>query len=220
MKSMFHEASTVIKAIEKAWADSGKPLEFTVNVLEVGEKNFLGLTKRPAIVSITYDPRKLTTKAPGAKEAPGRFAKPAPHKGREDKRFETKPKRDVRPEPRTQPIQARPQREMPKEHKEVEHERWSQEMIDDVQVWFKEMVQILNIKVPFTSKADRRMLTLTFDQAVAPSSEDERQLFASLSYLLIQFLKKKHKKKFRGFHLVITSKKHATTDSSKPSSSY
>ena len=44
MKSMLHEASTVAKAIEKAWTESGKPLEFTIKIHEVGEKNFFGMT--------------------------------------------------------------------------------------------------------------------------------------------------------------------------------
>src|SRR3989304_9153035 len=67
MKSILHEGASIVKAIEKAWKESGKPSEFTVNVLEVGEKNFLGLTKRPAVVSISYDPRKVA-RGPEKKE--------------------------------------------------------------------------------------------------------------------------------------------------------
>src|SRR5258708_34816791 len=77
MKSMLHEASSVIKAIEKAWIESGKPLEFTINIHEVGEKNFFGFTKRPAIVSITYDPRKQPNKNFDKKEAPSAHQKPS-----------------------------------------------------------------------------------------------------------------------------------------------
>src|SRR5258708_17435903 len=81
MKSMLHEASSVIKAIEKAWIESGKPLEFTINIHEVEEKNFFGFTKRPAIVSITYDPRKQPNKNFDKKEAPSapsRQSRPQP----------------------------------------------------------------------------------------------------------------------------------------------
>src|SRR6202050_469390 len=58
MKSMLYEASSVVKAIEKAWAESGNPGEFTVKVLEREEKNFFGFSKKPAVISIAYDPRK------------------------------------------------------------------------------------------------------------------------------------------------------------------
>lgn len=63
MKSVLHEASSILKAVEKAWEASGKPTEFTVKVLEQGEKKFLFFSSRPAIVSISFDP-KYVTKTP------------------------------------------------------------------------------------------------------------------------------------------------------------
>ena len=63
MKSMLHEASSIISAIEKAWTESGKPSEFTIKILEEGEKGFLGFAKRPAIVSITFNAVKVPEKS-------------------------------------------------------------------------------------------------------------------------------------------------------------
>ena len=63
MKSMLHEASSIINAIEKAWTESGKPSEFTIKILEEGQKGFLGFTKRPAIVSITFNAVKAPEKS-------------------------------------------------------------------------------------------------------------------------------------------------------------
>jgi hypothetical protein len=59
MKSVLHEASSILKAIEKAWEASGKPSEFNVKVLEQGEKKFWVFTSRPSIVSISFDPRHV-----------------------------------------------------------------------------------------------------------------------------------------------------------------
>ena len=59
MKSVLHEASSILKAIEKAWEASGKPSEFNVKVLEQAETKFLFFTSRPAIVSISFDPRHV-----------------------------------------------------------------------------------------------------------------------------------------------------------------
>jgi len=61
MKSMLLEASTVEKAIEEAWNEVGKPAEFTIKILDAGKKGFFWFKKSPAIISITYDPRKLAT---------------------------------------------------------------------------------------------------------------------------------------------------------------
>ena len=59
MKSVLHEASSILKAIEKAWEASGKPSEFSVKVLEEGETKFLFFSSKPAIVSISFDQRHV-----------------------------------------------------------------------------------------------------------------------------------------------------------------
>ena len=48
MKSLMEEASSISKAIEKGWTNAGKPKEFTIKVYEEPEKNFIGMTVRPA----------------------------------------------------------------------------------------------------------------------------------------------------------------------------
>ena len=59
MKSVLHEASSILKAIEKAWEASGKPSEFSVKVLEEGESKFFFFSSKPAIVSISFDQRHV-----------------------------------------------------------------------------------------------------------------------------------------------------------------
>jgi predicted RNA-binding protein Jag len=234
MKSMLHEASTVLKAMEKAWVESGKPLEFSITVLEVGEKNFLGLTKRPAIVSITYDPRKQTEKVVEKKERetfPPRqqqtrsAAQPqraSRNDGRNDirqGRIQQSPDR-LSPQPTQlrQPQQQRPVQPVQPVREEQEH--WTAEMVADVKAWANELLPLLSINVPFECKIDKRALLIAFENNIFETPEEDRQLFVGLSYLIIQFLKKKHKKKFRGYHLVLSTKQHATSDKSRSSSSH
>ena len=57
MKSMVQEGSSVAKAIDKAWELAGKPSEFTIKVMQVEERNFFGMVKKSAVVSIVYEPR-------------------------------------------------------------------------------------------------------------------------------------------------------------------
>jgi predicted RNA-binding protein Jag len=58
MKSLIEEASTIQKAVEKAWVRAGKPAEFTVKIFEEPKHNFLGMTTKSAKVAIFF-------KAPG-----------------------------------------------------------------------------------------------------------------------------------------------------------
>ncbi len=218
MKSILHEAPTILKAIEKAWLDSGKPLEFTVHIHEQGEKNFLGISKRPAIVSITYEPKsqefRRQHKAPERREQQPlvRAQKPQqPERGRRDQRPDLKPKKEF-PERTQQPTQQQAWQPTMQKSQQPHDEFWTNELVDDIKVWFKEMGTLLDVTTAYDHKIDRRMMQIIYQDNILPTPEDERQLFISMSYLLMQFLKKKYKKKLRGYHLVITSKNHAAQD--------
>lgn len=64
MKSLVEEASTITKAIEKAWTRAGKPQSFSVKIFENPEVGFLGLTtKKSAKVGIFFE-EVATDKAP------------------------------------------------------------------------------------------------------------------------------------------------------------
>lgn len=218
MKSMLHEASSVTKAVEKAWAESGKPTEFTIRVLEVGEKNFLGMTKRPAIVSITYDPKKQG----------GAVARKDFRSGRPAGSVEV---RQPRPAVR-QPMPAMEKKDVPVQDRQRQagqqaprpqgqgqfvayDENWTPELAADVQACFKDIADLFVISTPYEVKVDKKMLYIIFSSAILSTPDEDRQLFVSLSYLLIQILKKKHKKKFRGFHLIINTKDHASYNKPK-----
>jgi predicted RNA-binding protein Jag len=55
MKSLVEEASSITKAIEKAWARAGKPESFSVKIFESPEVGFLGFTKKSAKVGIFFE---------------------------------------------------------------------------------------------------------------------------------------------------------------------
>ncbi|MFA6527065.1 MAG: Jag N-terminal domain-containing protein [Candidatus Babeliales bacterium] len=220
MKSMLHEASSVIKAVEKAWKDSGKPKEFTVTVLEQGEKNFLGFTKHPAVVSITYDPHRQGQRTNRPSNVQRQHPKEAQsqQKGNRVSLGDTKNRlqNNNRPlrnqaEPTQLPMTPRPVADQRKDQQE--YTTWIPEWADLISGWLKEIMLPMGMgNIPFSYKIDRRVLTITFEQNLLDQAEEERILFISLSYLLIQFLKKKYKKKFRGFHLLIHSKARPHND--------
>ena len=215
---MLHEGSTVVKAIQKAWEASGMPLEFTINVHEVGERNFLGFSKRPAIVSIAFDQRKVQQASAFGKKGDSRNqgqqaqrpdARQNFNKGQKP-RVEVKPK--LSPEKDREFVANLQKPQQPREQfkpegvSTPEPEQWTQEMANDIREWLNETLAHVGIATPFGLQFDRRMLTVTFDANVMPTPDEERQLFIGLSYILMQFLKKKCKKKLRGHHLVFNSK--------------
>ncbi|KKP25742.1 MAG: hypothetical protein UR12_C0040G0003 [candidate division TM6 bacterium GW2011_GWF2_30_66] len=55
MKSIICEASSIAKAVEQGWQKAGMPQNFSIKVLEKEEKNFIGMTKKPAKVAIFFE---------------------------------------------------------------------------------------------------------------------------------------------------------------------
>lgn len=105
MKSLVEEASSVVKAIEKAWNRAGNPQTFSVKVFETPETNFFGFTKKSAKVGIFFEEE---APQPARKHANTRDTRSQnrPTRGRET----TTPRNtDTERAPRTQSRQARPQ---------------------------------------------------------------------------------------------------------------
>ena len=55
MKSLVEEASSISKAIEKAWARAGKPHSFSVKIYEEPQSGFLGFNSKPAKIGIFFE---------------------------------------------------------------------------------------------------------------------------------------------------------------------
>lgn len=60
MKSIMEQASSIMKAIEKAWNSAENPKEFTVKIFEKEEKNFFGMATKPAKVGIFFSEKHTT----------------------------------------------------------------------------------------------------------------------------------------------------------------
>jgi len=227
---MLQEAPTISKAIEKAWNEAGKPREFTVKVLEHGVRTMLGFTKHPAIISFMFDPNMVTERKAGpprSKPQPSRQRQPrdsrspAPaRRGAPSTRERVEVSAPDRAKPRparkpAEPKQTRPEREAKPRSKpgapEVEREKaieqtgWNDQWSTDIKGWLDELVGIITITTPYELKPDNRTLKIQFSETILSDSEQERMLFSSLSYLLMQSLKKKYKSKFRGYRILLTS---------------
>jgi predicted RNA-binding protein Jag len=225
MKSMLQEASSVLKAVEKAWNEAGNPQEFTIKILEKGEKGFLGLSGgRPAVVSITYQPIRDIRK-------PREFVQKDAFQ--KDKRYQQQPKpvTQVAKKPSGildslfgKKVEKPQQQQRPQQQKIVQPssgqpagqskrmDAWRKEFVDNVSIWLKEMMQIMGVDVTINFKHDQRILNVFIDKRVFKDSEEEKLFFISLSHLLMQFLKRKYKKKFANYYLIIHSKTENNDD--------
>jgi|SaaInlStandDraft_6_1057023.scaffolds.fasta_scaffold107417_1 predicted RNA-binding protein Jag len=177
MKSLIQEASSLQKAIEKAWVEAGMPSEFKVKVFNAGSKGFLGILGKPAVVSIIYDPRKMF------------------------KPKEKQVRKNVLQQERK--IPNRQKNAVPRSGQSG----WSDAFIDDIKVWLKEITDIIGIKTFFELVPDKLILNIAFKGIVLNGEDEERMLFASLSSLLLQILKKKYKRKLLGYKLIFSSQK-------------
>lgn len=217
---MLHEASSIVKAIEKAWTESGNPSEFTIKVLESGEKGILWFSKKPAIVSITYDPKRQTVfkSAPTAsknasiekKQTPPINKQPWPARPQQPARgqrdFAEKPQAHMLKQPKQHFKAQVNTQEKIQTPNTPEALGWTPEFITHILASLKELTGILNIDTPPTTRVENKTLFISFPKKILHSADEEKMLFISISYLLMQFLKKKCKKKLKNFHLVLTTK--------------
>lgn len=250
MKSMLHEASSVAQAIEKAWVESGKPGEFTINILEPGQKGFFGLiTKRPAIVSITFDPKKTQNRSerPQSHDRKQHQAKrqerfderktngkgySAGSQNQKENRQNSAPVRDLKSQHRNNVQDAEKGRHNAPEHRQqVGNQRqdrpeksmssadvWTPELAEQIKGWLQEINSAMQFSAPFEMSLDKKILYITFQSRVFPA-EDERACYMSLAYVLMQFLKKTHKRKFHNCHIVLSTHGVNTHDKRSDSTS-
>ena len=203
MKSILQEASSVAKAIGKAWDQAGQPREFTVKILEMPEKGFLGFTKNPAVLSVIYK-QVPKPRASGRTTSRSSTTRSSLRKPRGQQTSRDSSRSTSRPRPADRPRVVR-DRTDEKREKATYFESWEPELVATMQTWLNEMMNLMKCTIKFDLIPDDKVLTATFESPVIEAAEEEGMLFASFSFLLIQSLKKKHKNKFKGFRFLLTS---------------
>ncbi len=70
MKSIIEQASSIVKAIEKAWNQAEQPKEFAIKIFEKEERNFFGMTTKPAKIAIFFGDKPIVHEKPTQKPRP------------------------------------------------------------------------------------------------------------------------------------------------------
>jgi len=97
MKSILQEASTIAKAVEQGWKEAGEPAEFSVKILELPQRNFIGLTTRSAKIAFMFHGSFQKTQETSQKTQT--TTAPKPYTPREKREFTPSPAPQRQPQP-------------------------------------------------------------------------------------------------------------------------
>lgn len=181
MKSIMQEASSVAKAIEQGWLKAGQPADFSIKILEQPQKNFFGLTVRPAKIAVYFDekPTQRYHESHGQRQQQPRKI--------QVRELHEQPKR---PEQRMHEQRSSQQRPQEQRHamteqqpepaqKQGQHNRfevqWDDAMIAYAQEWLTHVLQeSYGKQVSFTIEPNNLYLRITFAGPVLDSQEKRK----------------------------------------------
>lgn len=216
MKSIMEEASSILKAIEKGWTKAGQPKEFSVKIFEEPQRNFFGMTVKPAKIALFFN--EVATEQPKAKGA----HKAAP--ASQEPKIKEKP---ARKEPRIQQPQ-QPQRPQVARHSKEEtpldfQEQgdttpatptftppttpvWSDAMVEDAQTWLKDMLKLTRLEhIDFHNQVQHFHLRIQFPRPVIEDQTRQKQFFSGLATIILQMLKQKYRRPLKGYKIILTT---------------
>ena len=201
MKSIVEEASSIVRAIEKAWIRAGKPLSFQVKILEEPKHNFFGMTVKSAKIGFFFAQEAESVRRP-IKTEPQRDRSYSSPRAVREVRERTEVKRPERSEPQ------RPERsEQPREQRESKPKsRWTPEMVSTSKDWLEQNLRTMGLsRITFSLDARGYYLRVIFSEPLSTDRSKEQQLYKSFAHLIMQMLRTKFRKGFTGFKVVLKS---------------
>lgn len=202
MKSIVEEASSISKAIEKAWKRAEQPAEFSVRIHELPEKNMFGFTTKPAKIAIFFqeeykksNSHKIISHTSSTNPIPS-VSKPVTVKSQPKKATE---------KPQVQKA-ASPAPIAPKAPRTEAAEPWSGEMITYAENWLRELLQKLEVKdTKFQATPQRYHLKISFASPVFAEDEKNRAFFRNCAHLILQATRNSFKRPLKGFKAILTT---------------
>ncbi len=223
MKSIIEEAPSILKAIEKAWARAGSPREFSVKIFEDSQKNFFGMTTKPAKVGVFFEIEPIQSESSTSelrRTGNPRYSEPrrtnehqkSPSFTQDSHKEELKQRKPVahtyRPQEATPFVTNNTENaEQAEQNQERKKQRiaWNDDMLTAVSMWLNDLLEKSDLgshKATLTV-LDNRLIVL-FEQPLFDDPVKASDLYRSLSYLLIGMVRSKFKKEFRFLKIVLT----------------
>ena len=232
MKSIMEQASSIMKAIEKAWSSANNPKEFSVKIFEKEEKNFFGMTTKPAKIGIFFSDKPLshqekpTHKAatieikeqqrPEIKEQTHKpqQQKPAAHPNKQyqpvkpaacDNKNQQQKRVEIKPLRKETAKPTIQQHHQPTEStRQTTPATWSNELVDATTSWMKQTLSLMNMQsTDFSSNIDEKILKITFVKPLIDNPILEKQLFRSLAHLVMSSLRNRYKQAIKDLKVIL-----------------
>ena len=191
MKSIIEEASSISKAIENAWKEAQKPLEFSVRIFELPQKNMFGFTTKSAKIGIFFEEGKKPQERSVSHQAA-----PAKERERNNQHKQQAPREQHKE-------QARPVVK-PKKQETESRDPWNKEIVAFTQDWLRDLFGQLHINKQFSVSPDRYHLKINLNDTIFEQEEKNRALFRNCAYLLLQSMRNSFKRPFKGFKVILT----------------
>ena len=205
MKSIIEEASSILKAIEKAWVRAGSPREFSVKIFEDSQKSFFGLTtSKQAKVGVFFEIEPIATDATRQHQVHREEIK---HKKQhQSAQVGEKPSASTMRHVQQQEVNVTSDSAVQDSTQERKVRiTWNDDMLTAVSKWLYDLLKISHMGVhqPTLTVLDNRLI-ITFEKPLLQELEKTADLYRSLSYLLIGMVRSRFKKEFRFLKIVLT----------------
>lgn len=169
MKSIIEEGSSISSAVEKAWKRAGSPIEFTIKIFQIPQKNFFGFTKVSAKIGIFFSDTIAE--------------KPQRTKGRETQRDmqQSKPQESI----------SAAKIENGQTEESLNNSEWTEELCEMAQNWLYGALKKMDKgNITIALKPQRHILKIQFsDDLIEAPAEQERRFFGNLSHLMLSALR-------------------------------
>jgi len=191
MRSIIQEAASIAKAIEQGWQKAGKPQSFSIKVLELEEKNFLGMTKKPAKIAFFFEEKTQTEKRTSDK-----LKKPKIQEERKSKK---------RIEKKVEKSQEKKPRKIVKKPTEKKSP-WTDPMATEAKKWTQDVLQMMKLpRVKYSTTTFKNNIKFHFEAPLLENKNEQKILFSSFALLLMQTLRNKFKKQLRNMSAIFTT---------------
>lgn len=201
MKSIIQEASSVAKAIEAAWLKAGKPQNFSIKIFQEAEKNFFGITSKPAKIAILFNDF-IEEHAPKTKV---KQQKPPVEREKStaistQKIFEKKTEKTA--------VSSHAKDTTQETDIQKPSILWSEELQTFIKTWLEESLARLGYnKITFSMHAQRQLLKIQFSEPLIKDELKQKNLFRNLALLLLQSARRDVKRPLRNARVVLLSEK-------------
>jgi predicted RNA-binding protein Jag len=226
MKSIVEEASSIFKAVEKAWERAGKPADFSVKIFEDSQRSFFGLTKKQAKIGLFFDqPKSVEShedtrrKKSEHKSSNELNSESRVYQGESEKKRAEPRERTAAPKPTHNPSQPRstaataPAATTAADQEKKRRSEWTPEMLKTVESWVTTIIQKSDLQaVPCVVVHQGNRLQITFEKLLFDDQAKNTALFRNLSYLLLGMVRSRYKKEFRFLKIVLTTQGQQSGD--------